>query len=210
WCDGSAHFLWIGERTRQVDGAHIEFLRGIANPIGLKLGPTVDPDTLLRLIDTLNPANEPGRLTLISRMGAARIETALPPLIRATQREGCCVIWSCDPMHGNTQETDAGYKTRSFDRILDEVQRFFAIHRAEGSIPGGMHFELTGQDVTECLGGAQAITERGLAARYHTQCDPRLNASQSLELAFLIAEMLKNSRLDCRLENALNREDIVT
>ncbi|HRY16281.1 MAG TPA: 3-deoxy-7-phosphoheptulonate synthase class II, partial [Candidatus Competibacteraceae bacterium] len=171
WCDGSAHFLWIGERTRQVDGAHVEFLRGIANPIGLKLGPTVDPDTLLRLIDTLNPGNQAGRLTLISRMGAERIETALPPLIRAVQREDRSVIWSCDPMHGNTQETDAGYKTRSFNRILDEAQCFFAIHRAEGSIPGGMHFELTGQDVTECLGGAQEITEQGLAARYHTQCD---------------------------------------
>jgi len=200
WYDGSAHFLWIGERTRQRDGAHVEFLRGIANPIGLKLGPTVDPDTLLRLLDRLNPANQPGRLTLISRMGAERIETALPPLIRETQREGRNVIWSCDPMHGNTLETSAGYKTRPFTRILDEVQRFFAIHRAEGSIPGGMHFELTGQDVTECLGGAQEITEQGLADRYHTQCDPRLNASQSLELAFLIAEMLKNCRQNSEIE----------
>ena len=207
WCDGSAHFLWIGERTRQIDGAHVEFLRGIANPVGLKLGPTVDPDTLLRLIDTLNPDNQPGRLTLISRMGAERIETALPPLIQVTQREGRRVIWSCDPMHGNTQETGAGYKTRSFNRILDEVQRFFTIHRAEGSIPGGMHFELTGQDVTECLGGAQDITEQGLAERYHTQCDPRLNASQSLELAFLIAEMLKDSRRERSLENPSNREE---
>ena len=194
WYDGSAHFLWIGERTRQLDGAHVEFMRGIANPIGLKVGPTVDPDTLLRLVDVLNPANQPGRLTLISRMGADRIETALPPLIQAVQREGRAVIWACDPMHGNTQETDTGYKTRPFSRILAEVQRFFAIHRAEGSIPGGMHFELTGQDVTECLGGAQAITEQGLADRYHTQCDPRLNASQSLELAFLIAETLKDDR----------------
>ncbi len=194
WYDGSAHFLWIGERTRQLNGAHVEFMRGIANPIGLKVGPTVDPDALLRLLDALNPANQPGRLTLISRMGAERIEAALPPLIRATQREGRAVIWCCDPMHGNTQETDAGYKTRSFVRILAELQRFFAIHRAEGGIPGGMHFELTGQDVTECLGGAQAITEQGLADRYHTQCDPRLNASQSLELAFLIAETLKDYR----------------
>ncbi|HRX71769.1 MAG: 3-deoxy-7-phosphoheptulonate synthase class II [Gammaproteobacteria bacterium] len=207
WCDGSAHFLWIGERTRQIDGAHVEFLRGVANPVGLKLGPTVDPDTLLRLIDTLNPDNQPGRLTLISRMGAERIETALPPLIQVTQREGRRIIWSCDPMHGNTQETGAGYKTRSFNRILDEVRRFFAIHRAEGSIPGGMHFELTGQDVTECLGGAQDITEQGLAERYHTQCDPRLNASQSLELAFLIAEMLKDSRRERSLENSSNREE---
>lgn len=194
WYDGSAHFLWIGERTRQLNGAHVEFMRGIANPIGLKVGPTVDPDALLRLLDALNPANQPGRLTLISRMGAEQIEAALPPLIRATQREGRAVVWCCDPMHGNTQETDAGYKTRSFVRILAELQRFFAIHRAEGSIPGGMHFELTGQDVTECLGGAQAITEQGLADRYHTQCDPRLNASQSLELAFLIAETLKDYR----------------
>ena len=169
-------------------------MRGIANPIGLKVGPTVDPDALLRLLERLNPANQPGRLTLISRMGADRIETVLPPLIRAVQQAGQAVIWCCDPMHGNTQETDAGYKTRSFVRILAELQRFFAIHRAEGSMPGGMHFELTGQDVTECLGGAQAITEQGLADRYHTQCDPRLNASQSLELAFLIAETLKAYR----------------
>lgn len=194
WYDGSAHFLWIGERTRQVDGAHVEFLRGIANPIGLKLGPTAAPDTLLRLLDALNPDDQPGRLTLISRMGADKIATALPPLIRVVQREGRCVIWSCDPMHGNTLETSTGYKTRPLTRILDEVRQFFAIHRAEGSIPGGVHFELTGQDVTECLGGAQAITEQGLAVRYHTLCDPRLNASQSLELAFLIAETLKDYR----------------
>lgn len=194
WYDGSAHFLWIGERTRQLDGAHVEFARGIANPIGLKLGPSVDSDTLLRLLDALNPEDRPGRLTLISRMGADKIETALPPLIRAVRREGRQVVWSCDPMHGNTLETSTGYKTRPFARILDEVRRFFAIHRAEGSYPGGMHFELTGQDVTECLGGAQAITEQGLADRYQTQCDPRLNASQSLELAFLIAETLKDYR----------------
>ncbi|MCP5159342.1 MAG: 3-deoxy-7-phosphoheptulonate synthase class II [Gammaproteobacteria bacterium] len=196
WYDGSAHFLWIGERTRQLDGAHVEFLRGIANPIGVKLGPTVGPDTLLRLLDVLNPANQPGRLTLIIRMGAERIETVLPPLIRVVQREGRQVIWSCDPMHSNTLETSAGYKTRPFARILDEVRRFFAIHCAEGSIPGAMHFELTGEDVTECLGGAQDITEQHLADRYRTQCDPRLNASQSLELAFLIAEMLKDYRRD--------------
>lgn len=194
WYDGSAHFLWIGERTRQLDGAHVEFARGIANPIGLKLGPSVDSDTLLRLLDALNPDDRPGRLTLISRMGADQIETALPPLIRAVQRENRQVVWSCDPMHGNTLEASTGYKTRPFARILDEVRRFFAIHRAEGTYPGGMHFELTGQDVTECLGGAQAITEQGLADRYQTQCDPRLNASQSLELAFLIAETLKDYR----------------
>lgn len=194
WYDGSAHFLWIGERTRQLDGAHVEFLRGVANPIGVKLGPTMDPDMLMRLLDVLNPANQPGRLTLIIRMGAERIETVLPPLIQAAQCEGRQVIWSCDPMHSNTLETRNGYKTRPFARILDEVQRFFAIHHAEGSIPGAMHFELTGEDVTECLGGAQEITEQHLADRYHTQCDPRLNASQSLELAFLVAEMLKDRR----------------
>ena len=207
WYDGSAHFLWIGERTRQLDGAHVEFARGIANPIGLKLGPTMDPDTLLRLLDTLNPDDRPGRLTLISRMGAAKIETALPPLIRAVQREGRQVVWSCDPMHGNTLEASTGYKTRPFARILDEVRGFFAVHRAEGSIPGGMHFELTGQDVTECLGGAQAITEQGLADRYHTQCDPRLNASQSLELAFLIAETLKDYRRALRGDVDATEED---
>jgi 3-deoxy-7-phosphoheptulonate synthase len=194
WYDGSAHFLWIGERTRQPDGAHVEFMRGIANPIGLKLGPTADPDTVLRLLDALNPNDRPGRLTLISRMGADRIATVLPPLIRAVQHEGRQVVWCCDPMHGNTVESRTGYKTRPFARILDEVRSFFAILRAEGGIPGGMHFELTGQDVTECLGGAQAITEQGLADRYHTLCDPRLNASQSLELAFLIAETLKDYR----------------
>ena len=194
WYDGSAHFLWIGERTRQLDGAHVEFMRGIANPIGLKLGPTADPDTLLRLLDALNPDDQPGRLTLITRMGADKIATALPPLIRAVQREGRRVVWSCDPMHGNTLEASTGYKTRPFTRILDEVRQFFAIHRAEGGIPGGVHFELTGQDVTECLGGAQAITEQGLADRYQTLCDPRLNGSQSLELAFLIAETLKDYR----------------
>ena len=194
WYDGSAHFLWIGERTRQLDGAHVEFARGIANPIGLKMGPTMEADQLLRLLDALNPDNRPSRMTLISRMGADRIAAVLPPLIRAVRREGRQVIWSCDPMHGNTLKVSTGFKTRAFARILDEVRQFFAIHRAEGSIPGGLHFELTGQDVTECLGGAQGITEQGLADRYQTQCDPRLNASQSLELAFLIAETLKDYR----------------
>ena len=207
WYDGSAHFLWIGERTRQLDGAHLEFARGIANPIGIKLGPTTTPDALLQILDALNPDNQPGRLTLISRMGATKIEHALPPLIRVVQREGRQVIWSCDPMHGNTRETSTGYKTRPFSSILDEVRHFFAIHRAEGSIPGGMHFELTGQDVTECVGGAQAITEQGLADRYHTQCDPRLNASQSLELAFLIAETLKDYRQAMQADSdAANRD----
>ncbi|MEE4379771.1 MAG: 3-deoxy-7-phosphoheptulonate synthase class II, partial [Candidatus Competibacteraceae bacterium] len=191
WYDTSAHMLWVGERTRQLDGAHIEFVRGIANPLGVKVGPTMDTDTLLRLIDTLNPANDAGRLTLICRMGSEKIDQALPTLIRAVQQEGRKIVWCCDPMHGNTVKSSTGYKTRPFQKILDEVRHFFAIHQAEGSYPGGVHFEMTGQDVTECTGGAQAITEQGLADRYHTHCDPRLNASQSLELAFLITENLK-------------------
>jgi 3-deoxy-7-phosphoheptulonate synthase len=191
WYDTSAHLLWVGERTRQLDGAHVEFVRGIHNPVGVKAGPGMDSATLLRLIDILNPRNIPGRLTIICRLGANRVESVLPPLIRAVQREGRKVVWSCDPMHGNTVRLSTGYKTRPFERILEEVRRFFAVHRAEGSHAGGVHFEMTGQDVTECLGGAQAITEQHLAERYDTQCDPRLNASQSLELAFLIAETLK-------------------
>jgi len=194
WYDCSAHFLWIGDRTRQLDGAHVEFLRGVNNPIGLKCGPSIDPDDLLRLIATLNPANDPGRVTLIARMGADKVEAKLPPLIRAVQREGSRVVWSCDPMHGNTIKSSTGYKTRPVDRILSEVKGFFAAHRAEGSYAGGVHFEMTGQDVTECIGGAQAISEASLGDRYHTHCDPRLNASQSLELAFLIAEHLKDER----------------
>jgi 3-deoxy-7-phosphoheptulonate synthase len=190
----SAHFLWIGDRTRQLDGAHVEFLRGVENPIGLKCGPSIDPDDLLRLIDRLNPGNLPGRLTLIARMGYDKVEQKLPPLIRAVRRAGARVVWSCDPMHGNTVKSSTGYKTRPFDRILSEVRGFFAVHRAEGTHAGGVHFEMTGQDVTECLGGAQAITEQALADRYHTYCDPRLNASQALELAFLIAEELKAHR----------------
>ncbi len=194
WYDTSAHMLWIGDRTRQADGAHVEFLRGVKNPIGLKTGPTQEPDNLLRLIEVLNPGNEPGRLTVVCRMGADRVEEKVPPLVRAVAREGYAVVWSCDPMHGNTIKSSTGYKTRPFDRILSEVERFFAVHQAEGSYAGGVHIEMTGQDVTECLGGAQEITERGLADRYHTHCDPRLNASQSLELAFLTAEMLKKER----------------
>jgi len=192
--DCSAHMLWIGDRTRQDDGAHVEFLRGVHNPIGLKVGPTLDADALLRLADRLNPGNEPGRLTLISRMGSEGIAEHLPPLVRAIEREGKKVVWSCDPMHANTVKASNGYKTRSFDRILKEIKAFFAIHQAEGSYAGGIHFELTGQDVTECIGGAQEITEDRLADRYHTHCDPRLNASQGLELAFLVAEALKNER----------------
>ncbi|MEE8173507.1 MAG: 3-deoxy-7-phosphoheptulonate synthase class II [Alphaproteobacteria bacterium] len=194
WYACSAHMLWVGDRTRQPDGAHVEFLRGVRNPIGLKAGPSLEPDDLIRLIDVLNPENEPGRLTIIARMGADKVEAALPPLIRAVAGEGRKVLWACDPMHGNTIKSSNGYKTRVFDSILSEVSGFFAAHRAEGSHPGGVHFEMTGQDVTECLGGAQAITEAGLSDRYHTHCDPRLNASQALELAFLIAERLQAER----------------
>ncbi|MEJ2121608.1 MAG: 3-deoxy-7-phosphoheptulonate synthase class II [Alphaproteobacteria bacterium] len=194
WYDCSAHMLWIGDRTRQPEGAHVEFLRGVKNPLGLKCGPSLDPDELIRLIDILNPENEPGRLTLISRMGADGVETGLPPLVRKVKAEGRAVVWSCDPMHGNTIKSGSGYKTRPFDRILKEVQGFFAVHAAERTYPGGVHFEMTGQNVTECTGGAQAITDEDLADRYHTHCDPRLNASQSLELAFLVAESLKLAR----------------
>ena len=194
WYDCSAHLLWIGDRTRQPDSAHVEFLRGVENPIGLKCGPSLDPEELLRLIDVLNPQNIPGRLTLIARMGFDKVEAKLPGLIRAVRRHGAKVVWSCDPMHGNTVKSSSGYKTRPFDRILSEVTSFFAVHRAEGTHAGGVHFEMTGQNVTECIGGAQAITDDQLADRYHTHCDPRLNASQSLELAFLIAEGLKAER----------------
>jgi 3-deoxy-7-phosphoheptulonate synthase len=196
WYDTSAHLLWVGDRTRQPDHAHVEFVRGIKNPIGLKCGPSLEPDELLRLIDVLNPANEPGRLTLYSRMGAGKVEAKLPRLVRAVEREGRKVVWSCDPMHGNTIKASTGYKTRPFDLILAEVKGFFAVHRAEGTHAGGVHFEMTGRDVTECLGGAQEITDADLSDRYHTHCDPRLNASQSLELAFLIAEQLRAERAD--------------
>ncbi|MBL8697154.1 MAG: 3-deoxy-7-phosphoheptulonate synthase class II [Alphaproteobacteria bacterium] len=194
WYDCSAHMIWIGERTRQLDGAHIEFCRGVKNPIGMKVGPTVEGDELIRLIDLLNPENDPGRLTLISRMGHDKITERLAPLVRRVAREGRKVVWSCDPMHGNTVKSSTGYKTRPFDRILAEVRGFTAVHRAEGTYAGGVHFEMTGQNVTECIGGAQEVTESALADRYHTHCDPRLNASQALELAFLIAEELKASR----------------
>ncbi len=194
WYDCATHLPWIGERTRQLDGAHVEFLSGVDNPLGLKVGPTMTADELIRLIDRLNPANEPGRLTLIVRMGADRIEAGLPPLLRRVRREGRTVVWSSDPMHGNTVTAADGRKTRPFDRILAELARFFAIHRAEGTHAGGVHLEMTGKDVTECTGGAQAIAESDLARRYHTQCDPRLNGSQALELAFLIADELKAAR----------------
>jgi 3-deoxy-7-phosphoheptulonate synthase len=194
WYDTSAHFLWIGERTRQLDGAHVEFLRGVRNPLAVKLGPGIGADELIRLSDALNPVNEPGRLTLIVRMGAEKLESVLPKLIRAVEREGRKVAWVSDPMHANTVQSASGFKTRHFSRILEEVRTFFEIHRAEGTYAGGVHFEMTGQDVTECVGGAQAITEANLGVRYNTHCDPRLNASQALELAFLLAEMLKEGR----------------
>ena len=185
---------WIGERTRQVDGAHVAFLRGVANPLGLKCGPSMPPDELMALIDVLNPSNEPGRLMLITRMGADSIGAKLPALVRAVQREGRRVVWSCDPMHGNTETTASGRKTRDFNRIIDELRTCFAVHCAEGSYLGGMHIEMTGKDVTECVGGAQRIYESTLADRYHTHCDPRLNGSQALELAFLVAEELRGAR----------------
>jgi 3-deoxy-7-phosphoheptulonate synthase len=194
WYACSTHLPWIGERTRQHDGAHVAFLRGVANPLGLKCGPTMTPDEVLRLIDLLNPENEPGRLTLITRMGADRIDRGLPPLIRSVQQEGRSVVWSCDPMHGNTVTTGSGRKTRPFECIAAELRACFAIHAAEGSRLGGMHIEMTGKDVTECTGGAQQIDETALGDRYHTHCDPRLNGSQALELAFLVAEELKQVR----------------
>ena len=195
WYDTSAHMLWIGERTRQLDHAHVEFMRGIQNPVGVKIGPKTTPDELLTLCDALNPQNEAGRLTLITRMGAERVAEHLPNLIRAVTREGRKVVWTCDPMHANTVKSSTGYKTRQFDRILAEVRSFFAVHRAEGTHPGGVHFEMTGKDVTECVGGTQAVSEASLGDRYHTHCDPRLNAAQALELAFLIAEALKDERI---------------
>ena len=191
WYDTSAHMVWIGDRTRFDGSAHVEFARGIGNPLGLKCGPSLEPNVLLGLLDTLNPAREPGRITLISRFGHDKVEAGLPRLVRAVAREGHPVVWSCDPMHGNVIKSDSGYKTRPFDRILGEVKGFFAVHRAEGTHAGGIHIEMTGQDVTECTGGAVAITDEALGDRYHTHCDPRLNAAQSLELAFLLADMIR-------------------
>ncbi len=188
---GSAHMLWIGDRTRKLDEAHVEYFRGIANPIATKVGPSMKIDELLQLIDALNPDNQAGRLTLITRMGADKIDDMLPPLVEAVKREGKKVIWSSDPMHGNTVKSPNGYKTRPFNQILSELRSFFTIHKSLGTHAGGVHFEMTGQDVTECIGGAQAISEVELRDRYHTHCDPRLNGSQSLEMAFLIAEELR-------------------
>ncbi len=194
WYDCSAHMLWIGDRTRDVDGAHVEFLRGVKNPIGIKAGPTMSTTDLIKLTDILNPENEAGRMNIIVRMGSQDIGKYLPKLIKAIEREGKKVLWSIDPMHGNTIKTSNNYKTRVFDNILKEVERFFEIHHSEGTYAGGVHLEMTGQNVTECIGGAGDITEEGLASRYNTQCDPRLNADQALEMAFLIADMLKKAR----------------
>jgi len=194
WLAGSGHMIWIGDRTRQPDGAHVEFARGVQNPIGLKCGPTMTSDDLKQLMKTLNPQNEEGRLTLIARFGAGNVGDHLPRLIKTVQEEGANVVWTCDAMHGNTIKSSSGYKTRPFDSVLREVREFFAVHAAEGTVPGGVHFEMTGQDVTECTGGVRAVQDEDLSDRYHTACDPRLNASQSLELAFLVAEELSGRR----------------
>jgi 3-deoxy-7-phosphoheptulonate synthase len=194
WYCTSGHMIWIGDRTRQLDHAHVEYFRGIRNPIGLKCGPSLKADELVKLIGVLNPDNEPGRLTLICRFGADKVGENLPAMVRAVQREGSAVVWSCDPMHGNTISAESGYKTRPFDRILQEVRTFFDVHTAEGTHGGGVHLEMTGKDVTECTGGARAISDQDLNDRYHTLCDPRLNAEQAIELAFLLAELLKAER----------------
>jgi len=194
WLAGSSHMIWIGDRTRQPDGAHVEFASGVQNPIGLKCGPTTTAEDLKILMAKLNPENEEGRLTLIARFGAGSVGDHLPRLIKAVQEEGANVLWTCDAMHGNTIKSESGYKTRPFESVLREVREFFGIHQAEGTIPGGVHFEMTGQDVTECTGGVHAVCDENLSDRYHTACDPRLNASQSLELAFLVAEELSALR----------------
>ncbi len=191
----SGHMIWVGDRTRQLDHAHVEYARGVKNPLGLKCGPSLKPDELIRLIDVLNPGNEPGRLTLICRFGADKVGESLPPLLRAVSREGRQVVWSCDPMHGNTIKASSGFKTRPFERIMGEIQAFFAVNRAEGTYAGGIHLEMTGRDVTECTGGARALSEIDLGDRYHTYCDPRLNAEQAIEVAFLVAELLKEERI---------------
>ncbi|MGB0505557.1 MAG: class II 3-deoxy-7-phosphoheptulonate synthase [Pikeienuella sp.] len=197
---GSGHMIWIGDRTRQPDGAHVEYCRGVSNPIGLKCGPSISEEDLISLIDLLNPNNEAGRLTLIARFGAGKVGDHLPRLIRAVEREGKQVVWSCDPMHGNTIKADSGYKTRPFDAVLREVQEFFAIHKSEGTYGGGVHFEMTGKDVTECTGGMHGLKAADLSDRYHTACDPRLNANQALELAFLLAEELEKVAPESRAE----------
>ena len=193
WYDCSAHMLWIGDRTRQIDGAHIEFLRGVRNPLGMKVGPNYEVDNILRIIERLNPTNEPGRITLITRFGYKSIEKYLPPLLRAVKKSGQQVLWTCDPMHANTFKADSGHKTRDFENILSELRCFFELNWVEGTVPGGVHFELTGDDVTECIGGARQLSDEQLGLRYLTTCDPRLNAEQSLEMAFQIAEMIRSS-----------------
>ena len=192
WYDVSAHMLWVGDRTRQIDGSHIEFLKGIENPIGIKVGPTTDSEELIKILELLNPNNESGRVTLICRMGADKINSILPNIINKVKKEGSNVVWACDPMHGNTIKSNTGYKTRPLANIFSEIQKFFQIHKSLDTYPGGVHLEMTGQDVTECMGGLQEITDEDLKNRYHTFCDPRLNASQSLELAFLISDFLKD------------------
>ena len=204
WYATSGHMIWIGDRTRQPDHAHVEFARGVKNPIGLKCGPSITPDELIELIDILNPTDEAGRLTLICRFGAEKVFEHLPALVRRVKQEGRSVVWSCDPMHGNTIKAATGFKTRPFDRILKEVEAFFAVHRAEGTHPGGIHVEMTGKNVTECTGGARAISEDDLSHRYHTHCDPRLNADQALELAFLLSENLTKARADRPMPVAAN------
>jgi 3-deoxy-7-phosphoheptulonate synthase len=203
WYATSAHMIWIGDRTRQLDGAHVEYFRGIRNPIGLKCGPTLDPDELLRLIDVLNPENTPGRLTLITRMGADKVRAGLPPLVKAVQKSGASVVWCCDPMHGNTVKASSGYKTRRVNDVMAEVQGFFDVHDEIGTFAGGVHFEMTGRNVTECVGGVVEVTEARLGDRYHTHCDPRLNGAQSLELAFLIADLMKRRRDKVGLSEAV-------
>lgn len=196
WYDCSAHFLWIGERTRQLDGAHIEFLRGVSNPLGVKVSDKMVPAELVKLCEVLNPHNKPGRLTVIVRMGADKLREKLPALVRAVRQAGCIVTWVCDPMHGNTIKAPSGVKTRPFDAILDEVKAFFDVHEQEGTHAGGVHLEMTGQNVTECVGGGRTVTFEDLSSRYHTHCDPRLNASQALELAFIVADRLRKKRLN--------------
>jgi 3-deoxy-7-phosphoheptulonate synthase len=194
WYDTSAHMLWIGDRTRQIDGAHVEYMRGIKNPIGVKAGPSMDPEDLLKLCDILNPQNEAGRLNVIVRMGAGKVADGMPKLIRAIEREGKKVLWSCDPMHGNTIKSSNNFKTRPVDSILTEMKQFFQVHKSEGTFAGGVHLEMTGKNVTECIGGSFVVTEEDLSSRYHTHCDPRLNADQALELAFLIADTLREAQ----------------
>jgi 3-deoxy-7-phosphoheptulonate synthase len=194
WYNVAAHMVWIGDRTRQLDGAHVEYMKGIKNPIGIKAGPSMDPDELVRLATAVNPENEAGRLNIIVRMGANKVADGMPQLIRAIEREGLNVVWSCDPMHGNTIKSSNNYKTRPVDAILTEMKQFFQVHRSEGTFGGGVHLEMTGKHVTECIGGSFTVTEEDLSSRYHTHCDPRLNADQSLELAFLIADSLKDAQ----------------